>query len=200
MEFLKKLGEALGLDPELLKDEGTAEALILQQIQTLIGKPAPTEEPVDDAGATDEEELSQGGGAPAAAPAAGGGGGKVVKESTTREYAASSPSPVMVTMLSENRGMKIDRLVEAGKMTPAQADKLRSQYASKDACTLALSSNSDGKEFDAMLEAFEMGTPSVATGEKTGGQTVALSDGRKGKLDENPLVKAAKARAEKAKK
>ena len=194
MEFLKKLGEALGLDPELLKDEATAEALILQQIQTLLGKPAetpPAEEVPDD----EEEELSQ---APAAAAGQATAAGKLVKESTTREFAAAHP--MVIQTLTENRSLKIDKLVEAGTVTPAQAEALKKQYASEAAVKLALSSEKADDGFDAILKVFDMGTGGVKAGEKSGAQVMSLSDTRKGGDKKNGLIENAKARAERAKK
>jgi len=133
---------------------------------------------------------------PAAEPAQGGA---VKKETVTREYAASlagEPQRLLVRLATENRSMKLNALAAEGRITPAQRDKLVKDWATPEAVTLTLSAGRDGEDFERLLEVLRLAEPVVRMGEKTGPQTVALSDSRKSTQPENPVVANAEARAQ----
>jgi hypothetical protein len=96
-----------------------------------------------------------------------------------------------ISMAKKSRSIELDRLVEKGKITPAVRKDLEAQYLTDDA--LALSLSNDGVDgFDALVVALDKNDASVLK-EKTGPQTVALSNTR---LDpKNPLIADAEARA-----
>lgn len=93
-------------------------------------------------------------------------------------------------LLADNRKMKIEALVNARVITPAVAEKLKSQYCSDASLQLSLGSKSD--DFDQLIEVLKSNGPVLpATGEKTGGQdNLTLSQGAK-----NPLIANAEKRA-----
>lgn len=196
LEFLQKLGAMLGLDPATMTDEVAASEVVLGAVAALLEKLNGAGDEVPPEGAVPP--------APPATPPVAASGGAVRKESVTREYGFSTKpvSPMMVKTIAENRGMKIDRLVEGGKVTTAVADDLRERFIGADAgaVKLALERDSDGADFDAVVSAFEKNDP-IALKEKTGPQTVVrMSDARKGDgaPKESPLVANAKARAKAA--
>jgi hypothetical protein len=195
LEFLQKLAATLGLDPAQITDEATGAELVNQAIADMLAK-------MKGGAATDDK----GGGTPppatgATAVNAGGSGSAVRKETVTREFAASQgqPAPIMVKMLTENRELKLSNLVQAGKITPAQRDELAKDYCTPEACKLVLSSGSDGSDFDRLVKVLEAnaGSP-VKPGEKSGMQTMTLSNGGAGKPAENPILASAERRAKAA--
>lgn len=108
------------------------------------------------------------------------------------------PDPMLLKLAADNRSVKLDQLVTAGKITPAVREKLKGVFIGKDNAALALSlSAGTADEFDAIVAALAENNP-VKTGEMTGaqvhGDTVTLSDGSKG---DNPLLADAQRRAKK---
>lgn len=190
LEFLQKLGAALGLDPAAMVDEATAQKMIFDAIEALMAK-VPKE---------DEGEAGPG----ATPPASNDGAPPVRKETITRQFSAGKSaaatavevSPLLAKTVAENRKLKIDSLVTSAKITKAQADKLKSEWSATEAVTLTLSQGGDGSDFDRMIEILDMGAPLVRTGERTGAQSLALSDGSKGNQNQVPsLVADAERRA-----
>lgn len=107
---------------------------------------------------------------------------------------AASHSPLVLSLVAENRQSKIDSLLTAGNITPAQATKLSATFCKPEA--LKLSMNAEGKAvdgFDVTIETLKMGTPNK-TGEKTGGQILKLSNADQAS-DKSPAVKNAEKRA-----
>ena len=194
LEFLQKMAAALGLDPAQIVDEQAGGQLILDAIAALVEK-AGGVEPAPGAVAPPVGAAA----APTPGAPAAGAAGTPRKTTTTTEFAASAgkagdgapePAPIMVKTLVENRRLKLQQRVESGHISPAQATKYAELYASEDAIKLALSSGSDGSDFDKLLEVIDLGEPMFKKGTKTGPQTFALSDSRKGdgKPKKSPLV------------
>jgi len=186
LEFLKQLAGALGLDPAAISDETAGTKAIMDAIAALLEKLKQEPSTVQ---ASEKTE-------PAAEPAQGGA---VKKETVTREYAASlagEPQRLLVRLATENRSMKLNALAAEGRITPAQRDKLVKDWATPEAVTLTLSAGRDGEDFERLLEVLRLAEPVVRMGEKTGPQTVALSDSRKSTQPENPVVANAEARAQ----
>lgn len=104
---------------------------------------------------------------------------------------AAKPDPMLLSLSTENRLMKLNALVEAARITPAVRDKLKEQYATEKSLTLALSHGGDN--FDALVAALAENNP-VELAEKSGPQTMALSMGMAD--GKNPVVEDAKRRAE----
>ncbi len=203
LEKLKKVAAALGLDPATIVNEVAGLEIVLDAVMAWL------EKQTEEAG---NEEPAAAGAPPGGAPpvAAGGGEGGVKKETLTREYAgkfggakAEPPNPLLVKSIAETRGLKIDALVLSGHLSPAAADKWREMFIGKDAeaVCLALSSGSDGRDFDLMIEATKLNDP-IKTGVQSGPQTgIRLSDPNKTKPGEkSDLVKDAEARQAAAKK
>lgn len=106
---------------------------------------------------------------------------------------ASKPSPVVMKLAKENRTIKLNKLVEEGKVTPAVVKSLSELFTTEDALALSLSKEEDDS-FDKLIVALSKNNVVELT-EKTKGQTIALSDPLKGV--ENPLIKDAENRAAK---
>jgi hypothetical protein len=88
--------------------------------------------------------------------------------------ASQSVSPVMLQLAGENRQMKIDRLVSAGKITPAVAADLKAGWTQGQALSLSLS-ESGCKQFDALVAALDKNEPVLSFKEKTGPQSRAVA-------------------------
>jgi len=97
---------------------------------------------------------------------------KVISASSSRRRKAD---PVMVKLVSENRDMKLNRLVEGGKISPAVKTKLANQFCSDKALSLSLSNGTDDG-FDAMVTALGENNP-MELAEKSGAQVIALQGG-----------------------
>ncbi len=108
------------------------------------------------------------------------------------------PDPVTVTaasreLLKDNRSMKLERLVESGKISPATRDKLASAFCSDEALTLALSV--DRKDsFDIVLSALAENV-TLPLGEA---QRQPLDKGGPAGSQTNPLLADAQRRKEAA--
>lgn len=85
------------------------------------------------------------------------------------------PDPVVLRLARENREMKLDRLVEAGKITPAVRAKLAGCFIGENDANLKLSLDADGDgRFCAMVEALGENDP-VKLKEQTASQSFALN-------------------------
>lgn len=107
----------------------------------------------------------------------------------------------LVRILKDNRSMKIDNLVNSGKITPAVATGLRKKYLEPAVLSLSLKSDNDDG-FDSTVELFTANEPVASfksrTGGQAGGKPLSLSDPMKSG-DVNPLLKDADARKAAAK-
>lgn len=115
------------------------------------------------------------------------------KDDKEEKVEASKPSPVVMKLAKENRTIKLNKLVEEGKVTPAVVKSLSELFTTEDALALSLSKEEDDS-FDKLIVALSKNNVVELT-EKTKGQTIALSDPLKGV--ENPLIKDAENRAAK---
>lgn len=116
----------------------------------------------------------------------------VEKEEDTNKDKLPS-DPLTVGFVCENRGLKLQRLVDAGKMIPAQLKAL-AQYTDPELVTLELQSGGQIDEFNKLVEVMEMTKP-VVLGERTGPQLLELTrntDGSDGSAD--AMLASAKAR------
>ena len=98
-----------------------------------------------------------------------------------------------VNMARELRIAKIDKLVTEGRITTAVATSLKTTYCGDKSLALSLGKTPDN--FDDVIKALAQNEP-VPLKEKTGGQTLVLS---REQADQSPLIRNAKARAERAK-
>lgn len=106
----------------------------------------------------------------------GSQGNGVVKETTTREFKPVSAS--LVSMMTDARATKVDTLVREGKITPAQAAKVKEQFCKPDHCRLMLSQNEDAipDNFDSTLAVLAMSEAQLPNGrEHSRHQTGTLS-------------------------
>jgi hypothetical protein len=110
-----------------------------------------------------------------------------------------SINPIMIEQAATIRQMKLDAEVAAGRLTPAASAKLKAAFIGENNKAVALSLSrgvSDG--FDDALDACKAQGPAVSLGEKTGQQTLDLSNSLVGKTGENPLLADADMRAARA--
>lgn len=165
---LKKLGADIGIGDELTED--TAAALILDHCTKM-----------KDAVATADKTAKS---AEAKAKAAEAAKGKPLPEIDS----------TLLSLAHDNRTMKLDALVAAGKITPAVKDKLVEAFIGDDSAALKLSLQTKTADvFDDVVKSLAENDP-VKLKEQTGPQgKLKLSDPNKG-VDENILVKDAEAR------
>ena len=104
--------------------------------------------------------------------------------------------PLVVKLMGESRGAKMEALVAAGKITPAVAAKLRTRYVDAKALSLSLSGGKDDG-FDALAAALAENDP-VVLAQQTGAQVLALSHGMAEGESAKRMVQKMKDRAEKA--
>lgn len=108
---------------------------------------------------------------------------------------AATPDPMLVKLAADNRRMKLDSLVAAGRITPAVRDKLAETYIGKEngALTVALSRGDDGSQFDALVAALAENKP-VPMGELSGPQLPGIALGNPAVTPEkSSLIETAKA-------
>ena len=127
-----------------------------------------------------------------------------LKKKTTPE---PKPKPVpvaagMISMAKDARELKLSRLVETGRITPAVKDKLAEIFTPKERLTLALShtdADTSADDFDALVLALTENEPTKLAEQTSPQGALALS--REDLEDEtkNPLLRNAAARAEAAK-
>jgi hypothetical protein len=119
-------------------------------------------------------------------------------KSKSEDAKPATVSASIVDLATENRTLKLDRLVESSKITPAVRDKLAAQYCDGEALALSLAvEDGPADGFDTLVEALGENDP-VALSESTGPQGVRMIHGA-GKAEANPLVADAEERAEAAK-
>ncbi|HOM61918.1 MAG TPA: phage protease [Anaerohalosphaeraceae bacterium] len=106
------------------------------------------------------------------------------------------PDPVLVRLASENREMKLNTLVAAGRITPAVKEKLAKRYVETGALQLSMSKGDDG--FDELVKILAENDP-VILKEHTSAQTLELSGGPT-RTNYNPLIADAERRAAEASK
>ena len=108
------------------------------------------------------------------------------------------PDPTLISLAADNRQMKLKQLVEAGRITPAVSDKLKTLYLGEEnkALILSLKTGTQG-QFDELVMALSENDP-VKLKETSGQQTVALSDSKKGNNGTNVLLADAEKRAKAA--
>lgn len=103
-----------------------------------------------------------------------------------------------ISMLRDNRTMKIDKLLDDGKITKAVRDDLVKRYTKDETISLALSHDASNDGFEDVLSTLSLNEKVVSYGGKTGAQVVKLSHGLKKGSEGNALVDQAKAKAERA--
>jgi len=95
-----------------------------------------------------------------------------------------TPDPLLVKLASENRGMKLDALVAAARITPAVKAKLAERYVKAEALSLSLAKGDDG--FDELIAILAENDP-VKLKEQTGPQVLSLGGGPGGKDTPNAI-------------
>jgi hypothetical protein len=100
-------------------------------------------------------------------------------------------SASLVNLMVDNRTMKIDDLVKAGKVTAALAKDLRQKHTSKQAVTMALSQKNGTAAFDSLIDTLRSNEPIISFRERTQAQSMELSHGdKKGSLAANAKKRA----------
>lgn len=105
--------------------------------------------------------------------------------------------PVLLSLAADNRGMKLDALVAAGKVTPDVRKELVATFIGDDQKALTLSLQSGGDVFDRVVAAFATNDP-VKLAETTRPQTLVLGGVKDNDKDKDVLIDDAKARAKAA--
>lgn len=118
---------------------------------------------------------------------------EVAKKERKPEKAATKLPAAILNILVKDRDMDITRLVETGKVIPAVADKLREQFAKKDAILNCVNEEGEGIDgFDAVIAALKENEAVINFGGKT---KIPLH--KEGEPQESGLVRNAKARGAK---
>jgi len=107
----------------------------------------------------------------------------------------SKPDATLVSLAADNRKMKLDGLVAAARITPAVRDQMAALYIgpSNSAVELSLQHGTQS-EFDKLIGVLSLNDP-VALKEKTGPQSLSLSNPNNGEGESDLLVKDAERRA-----
>lgn len=109
--------------------------------------------------------------------------------------AAREVNPELLRLSRENHDLRLNQLVEGGRITPAVRTKLQAAFIGKDGAALKLSlSTGTNEQFGKVLDALADNDP-VVLREQTGRQTLELSRNTDSK---SPLVADAEARAKAA--
>lgn len=99
-------------------------------------------------------------------------------------FSLSDPKDKLLCNLTcESRTNRINKLVSAGKATPASAKKLIEKFATEKAVSFSLSGNPDG--FESAIEALELLPSTSVLGEKTGKQVLNFSNSGSGEEGDN---------------
>jgi len=93
-----------------------------------------------------------------------------------KELSASRVSPAVLSLAKENRSMKLDALVESGKVTPAVKKALEKIYCDEKSLSLSLSKADD--HFDEIVTILKFNDV-VSLGSQTSPQIMELSDSLK---------------------
>lgn len=162
---LAKLKELLGKDAEKLGDDDVLEA-VAKRLKT-----------ASDRGTLEKEiaELKR----------------KLENKTKEVETLALStqrtpPDPVVLGLVRDNSRMKLDQLVQAGRLSPKAREVAEDRYLSDAALTLSLAGS--GKPLEDLIEVLKINEP-VALGERTGPQAMVLS--RQTRNDGPNVLKAA---------
>lgn len=174
MEWLKKLAELLGVKE--FKQE-TAE----QQLSACASELVKTNTSLSQEKKTLEEKILE--------------LTNQVKTISASSGNKSKPDATLVSLAADNRKMKLDGLVAAARITPAVRDQMAALYIgpSNSAVELSLQHGTQS-EFDKLIGVLSLNDP-VALKEKTGPQSLSLSNPNNGEGESDLLVKDAERRA-----
>lgn len=164
-----KIQASLGIPEELTDD--TAERLVLSATETLTSKTKTLDDQVVELKATLAKATAE----------------------------KPKPDPLILSLAAENRKMKLESLVQAGRLMPAVRDKLATLFIGTDNQALSASLQSGVDEFDKLVAILAENDP-VKLKEGTKPQTLKLSDSNKGTEDtplNNVLTRDAEARSKK---
>jgi len=98
-----------------------------------------------------------------------------------KEESAKDLNPLAVLM-SDNRALKLNGLLEAGRITPDIKDLIEARYVVQKACVLELSQKDGSDGFNFLFDVLSKNKP-AELGEKTGVQSLELSNSQTGKAD-----------------
>lgn len=106
------------------------------------------------------------------------------------------PDPMLLKLSADNREMKLDGLLKAGRILPTVRDGMRKLFVGNGGAAIALSLTSGvDDQFDEIIELFAANDP-VELREQTGPQTIELQNNMESDKDKNLLVENAERRAE----
>lgn len=110
-----------------------------------------------------------------------------------------TPDPTVLSLLKDNRTMKVDQLVTSGVLSTAAAKLIKDKHLTDESLSLSLARTDGGKNdgFDLMIEVLSANKP-ARLGERTGPQVIELSRQRGDGDEANILVKDAERRGKKA--
>lgn len=171
--YMKGLAKLLGIEGDV--DPGNAEAKFGSAIKKLQSRLADAEKKVKTVSASRDDST---------------GDPKDEGKDDPKPKGPPKVAPMMLTLAIENRSMRLDRLLEAGRIDRATRDKLAEQYVSDETLTLTLASETkDADGFDRLMETLRHNQP-VILGEHTGEQTITMADGSKRSGDDVLLIDA----------
>lgn len=177
-EQIEAIKSVLGIEGDL-----TPENLLTAIEAKKADKPAEAEAEVDK---TDETVTEP------AAP--------VVETAEAITASLTKVDPISIKLIAENRKLKMDALIAAGKLTPVARKELEKVFSTDESISLSLSNNSLDESttyFDGVFAALSINDP-VALKEQSGPQTMSLSNPIT--PQESSLVLMAKERKEAANK
>jgi hypothetical protein len=122
-----------------------------------------------------------------------------LKLSRSRE--AKKPTPVSKThigLLRDNRRMKLDKLIDDGRISKAVSDKIGDIFCSDAALTLALSDEEITDAFDLVIGALAENEVVHLRGQQSGPQVLKLSKEDLVSTEKNPLLRDMAKRGKKA--
>lgn len=117
---------------------------------------------------------------------------KELKEKKVEKTEPIKFSRTMLDLAKENREGKLEKLVEAGAITPAVKDKLAVEFCKDEALSFSLQEDGNSDVFNAVIAALNENEKVISFSSRTTAQQMVEGD--------NSLVANAEKRAEKAKK
>lgn len=109
------------------------------------------------------------------------------EDSEEEKEAPMKASKAMLSMLKENRELKLSQLLENGKITPAVHKNLKAKYLSNASIELAFS-NESADTFSDVFETLNTNESIVSFDETSGPQSLRLS--KQDEEESNPLLRA----------
>jgi len=171
-EALLALAKSMKIRTMANDDDATLSKRITKRHAQMSAKLAAFKKPGADDEETDDEETDDKKPFAKKKPVASG----KKKVAASRTPAPATVPGAMLGLLRDNRKLKLSKLVDDGKISPAQEKKLVKQYCDDASLTIACSKTGADTDFDSMISILEENTVALSLeGSKTGAQAIRLS-------------------------